>query len=94
MIKPGHAVLLVYRSIGDKKGSLFMIRLAYEGVYTLCGQHSFDERKKQGNLPVVVIWKVTVVHWEKRVKKRVDGWPQAFGIFGSLIDGFNIGCCT
>ena len=28
------------------------------------------------------------------VEKRLDGWPEAFGIFGSLIGGFNIGCCA
>ena len=29
------------------------------------GQQPFDERKKQGNLSLVVIWKVRVVHWEE-----------------------------
>ena len=26
--------------------------------------------------------------------RRDLGWPEAFGIFGNLIDGFNIGCCA
>ena len=30
----------------------------------------------------------------RRVEERLDGWPEAFGIFGSLIDGFNIECCA
>ena len=30
----------------------------------------------------------------RRVKKGLDGWPQALMIFGSLVDGFNIGYCA
>ena len=47
---------------------------------------SFDERKKQGNLPVDLIWKVELFTWRRRVEKWLDGWPRALKIFGTFVD--------
>ena len=40
------------------------------------GQQSFDERKKQGNLPVVVIWKVRVVYREETSEEVTWWWTK------------------
>ena len=54
----------IHYSVADqnRKSSGYWVILE---TSTFWGQQSFDERKKQENLPVVVKWKVRVVHWEE-----------------------------